>query len=270
MPVQAEWVDPEDQIWLARHVRQWVTDPAHKFMNPQAPNEFEKELLGLLDSVEGLKGDIDLRIENLHEIWKHSGFLTKQWYRTKIASYLLKGAGYEISERARKMKTKSATQMLANWGRISIIVNAQNGGDWMVSKAWIGPVTEKQEPGPAPAPPSWGPVVEKPEATLAAPSWGPPMEKPEATLAAPSWGPALAPGTWGPALAPGTWGPAAEEKPSWLRRAMGEWTDVGGGRYVSKSGAMAEGPLARLLYGPIAHKLKAKGPEEAPESGSIG
>jgi hypothetical protein len=241
MPVQAEWVDPEDQIWLARHVRQWVTDPAHKFMNPQAPNEFEKELLGLLDSVEGLKGDIDLRIENLHEIWKHSGFLTKQWYRTKIASYLLKGAGYEISERARKMKTKSATQMLANWGRISIIVNAQNGGDWMVSKAWIGPVTEKQEPGPALAPPSWGPVVEKPEATLAAPSWG-------------------------PALAPGTWGPAAEEKPSWLRRAMGEWTDVGGGRYVSKSGAMAEGPLARLLYGPIAHKLKAKGPEEAPES----
>ena len=235
MPVQAEWVDPEDQIWLARHVRQWVTDPAHKFMNPQAPNEFEKELLGLLDSVEGLKGDIDLRIENLHEIWKHSGFLTKQWYRTKIASYLLKGAGYEISERARKMKTKSASQMLANWGRISIIVNAQNGGDWMVSKAWIGPVTEKQGP----------------EATLATPSWGPAIEKQDP----------------GPALAPGTWGPAVEEKQSWYRRVMGEWTDVGGGRYVSKSGGMAEGPLARLLYGPIAHKLKAKGPEEAPEIG---
>lgn len=246
MPVQAEWVDPEDQIWLARHVRQWVTDPAHKFMNPQAPDEFEKELLGLLDSIEGLKGDIDLRIENLHEIWKHSGFLTKQWYRTKIASYLLKGAGYEISERARKMKTKSASQMLANWGRISVIVNAQHGPDWVVSKAWIGPVTEKQGPEATLAAPSWDPAVEKqePGPELAAPSsWGPVTEGSEATLAAPSWGPAT-------------------EKPSWLRKAMGEWTDIGRGRYVSKSGVMVEGPLARLIYSKIAHKPKAKGPEE--------
>jgi len=213
--VQAEWVDPEDQIWLARHVRQWVSDPAHKFMNPQVPSEFEKELLGLLDSIEGLKGDIDLRIENLHGIWKRSGFITKQWYRTKIASYLLKGAGYEISERARKMKTKSASQMLANWGRISIIVNAQHGPDWVVSKAWVGPVTG--EPG---------------------------------------------------VLLTGEM--AAQEKQSWYRRAMGEWTDVGGGQYVREGGGMAEGPLARLLYGPIAHNFKAKGPEEPPEIGSIG
>lgn len=265
MPVQAEWVDPEDQIWLARHVRQWVTDPAHKFMNPQAPNEFENELLGLLDSIEGLKGDIDLRIENLHEIWKHSGFLTKQWYRTKIASYLLKGAGYEISERARKMKTKSASQMVANWGRISVIVNAQHGPDWVVSKAWIGPVTENQGPEAKLAGPSWGPAVEKqePGPELAAPSWGPVTEGSEATLAAPSWGPVVAKQAPGRTLAAPSWGPPAE-KQSWLRRALGEWTDMGHGRYLGTHGAYAEGPLARLIYGKIAHKPKAKGPEEPP------
>jgi hypothetical protein len=239
--VQAEWVDPADQLWLARWARAWVTDPGHKFMKAETPNEFERELLGLFDSMEGLHSDIDERIEKLHQLWKHSNFLTKSWYRLKVP-YLLRGAGYEVSERARKMKTRSATQMLANWGRISTIVNAQNGGDWMVSKAWIGPVTEKQGP----------------EATLAAPSWGPPIEKPDATLAAPSWG---------PALAPATWGPAAEEKPSWLRRAMGEWIDMGNGRYMSASGrGYTEGPLARLIYGKISRKPEARGQDSAAES----
>jgi hypothetical protein len=209
--MQAEWVDPADQIWLARWARAWATDPGHKFMNAETPNEFERELLGLFDSMEGLHSDIDVRIEKLQQIWKHSNFLTKSWYRLKVP-YLLRGAGYEVSERARKMKTKSASQMLANWGRISIIVNAQHGPDWAVSKVWIGPVTEMQEPG----------VV------LVAPGAG-----------------------------------AAAEKPSWLRRALGEWTDMGHGRYMSTSGGYAEGPLARLIYGRISHKLEVKGQDAA-------
>ena len=209
--MQAEWVDPADQIWLARLARAWATDPGHKFMNAETPNEFERELLCLFDSMEGLHSDIDERIEKLHQIWKHSNFLTKSWYRLKVP-YLLRGAGYEVSERARTMKTKSASQMLANWGRISVIVNAQHGPDWAVSKVWIGPVTEKQEP----------------EAALAAPSWGP-----------------------------------ATEKSSWLRRALGEWTDMGHGRYMSTSGGFAEGPLARLIYGKISRKPEAKGQDSA-------
>ncbi|MGH7764164.1 MAG: hypothetical protein ACREOM_07090, partial [Candidatus Dormibacteraceae bacterium] len=205
------------QIWLGRWARQWATDPANKFVNLTNPNELDQQWLSLFDSIEGCRDDIDTKIEGLHQTWKHSGLVTKSWWRLRVP-YLLKGVGYEVSERARKSGTPSARQMLANWSRISYIVNAQGDPDWsIVGKTWIGPVT-------AP-PPQIGPVTAPP---------------PQAESSNTSGG-----------------GPPDAARPigKWWRRLMGEWIEIGHWKYLSASGGgVSEGPLAALFYGRIARK----------------
>lgn len=115
-------------------------DPKNKFFDPTKPNAMDRSLLGLFDAIEGCQGDIDERLEALHQTWKQMGFLTKTLYRTKL-DYLFKGVGYEVAMRAGKLQTDSTGQMLQNWNRVQ---NIYNGDDWTyrAAKAWIGPVVE--------------------------------------------------------------------------------------------------------------------------------
>lgn len=136
--LSAEWVNKEDQQWLGRWARQWATDPKNKFCDPAKPNGMDRQFLSLFDAIEACAGDIDERLDELHQTWKHSYFLTKSLYRVK-AHYLFRGVGFEVAARAAQLKTDSAAQMNMNWNRVQNIYNGQDGS-MRAAKAWIGPL----------------------------------------------------------------------------------------------------------------------------------
>jgi hypothetical protein len=143
----AGWMDADDQVWLGRWAREWATDPKNHFCNPAKPNEMDRQLLSLFDSIEECRDDIDTRLETLHETWSHLGLLAQTAYRYKM-HYLFRGVGYQVAMRARELKTDSAEQTLLNWNRVQNIYNGQDGS-YKAAEAWIGPADGPGSQAPA-------------------------------------------------------------------------------------------------------------------------
>ena len=136
---RADWMDREDQVWLGRWAREWAIDPANRLLDPAKPNELDSQLLGLFDSIEQCRDDVDSKLDTLHETWQHSGALIKTMYRVKF-HYLFRGVGYEVAKRAGERKTDSAEQTLLNWNRLQNVYNGQDG-TYRAANAWIGPAS---------------------------------------------------------------------------------------------------------------------------------
>jgi hypothetical protein len=136
--LQAAWINRDDQEWLGRWARQWATDPANHYYDPnKPPNEMDRQLLSLFDAIAACSSDIDERLDVLHAMWKRSGLIAKTTY-TARTYFLFRQVGQEVVIRAASLKTDSASQMVLNWNRVQTIYNGQNG-EFQAAKAWIGP-----------------------------------------------------------------------------------------------------------------------------------
>ena len=136
-------VEMADQVKSAQDARAYYLTPERRLYNPAKPNAFDTRLLSLFDSIEKNREDIDAKIEDLHDFWRHEGFWQRRRDEYKL-NVVYRAVVAPMETWA--PKTASIRQLEQVWRRVLRIVNGHRFSVQVIAKEWIGP--------PQAAPPS--------------------------------------------------------------------------------------------------------------------
>jgi hypothetical protein len=129
------------QASLGQEAYNVYSNPNAKMYNPEHPGGFDTRLLALFESIEHGKDDIDERIEDLHQYWRHEGFFARQRERIKL-NYVWTRV-YGPMQVGMSEQTPEVRQLKANWNRLLRITNAHWFTPYTLSDEWVGPARGK-------------------------------------------------------------------------------------------------------------------------------
>lgn len=135
LPTKASALKNEDQARSGRIARAYYLGLGSKLYD--AKSEFDTAMVDLLSSIENNSSDIDERIEGLHQIWRHEGFLRRRVDKFKVN--LLLSSVYSPMGMHSWRTTDSIRQLEENWMRVARIVNGHHFSQYRMAKSWIGP-----------------------------------------------------------------------------------------------------------------------------------
>ena len=129
-------VSVTEQASLAQEARAMYVGPDYRLSNPQAPSEFDRQLLSLFDSIEENRDDIDAKLESLRVYLKTINMWDRLKNKQKLNLVYTNMAAYLVRPR-RGQSRIGMQQLLANWGRFGRLGVA---GPSKVPATWIRPL----------------------------------------------------------------------------------------------------------------------------------
>jgi hypothetical protein len=130
-------VSREGQASMGLAAYNVYSNPAAKMYKPDHPGGFDVRLLSLFESIEQCKDDIDGKIVELHQHWRHEGLFARQRERIKM-NYVWTRV-YGPMQRGVSDQTPEVRQLKANWSRLLRITNAHWFSPYEIAPEWIGP-----------------------------------------------------------------------------------------------------------------------------------
>jgi hypothetical protein len=130
-----------EQVRLGREAREYYD--SHVARNARRANEFDKAMLTLFDAIASGEGDIDERIEKLHEIWQSENFWQRFLDRAKL-DVVWEAMAKRLAQREHETGVDTEP-VRANWTRLLRVGNKHWGMQETMTKAWVDITPSQRE-----------------------------------------------------------------------------------------------------------------------------
>jgi hypothetical protein len=125
-----------ERALLAKTVREFYMEPRHKWYNPQAPSDFDRQMLQLFDAIEAGAPDIHARIEAMRAYTRNKGFFGSYGERFKSRMVWRTGAAH-LQWRP---PSEDNWQLRINWNRMYRVGNSTFlGAEVTIPPSWLDP-----------------------------------------------------------------------------------------------------------------------------------